>query len=142
MTNSHLALSRAQKDFALDSTLTVHGNCWVKPEGHGSRFYELVLAKSPKTVGEAIEMAAVLEPPFTPRECQRHMKWAYTSAGRRLEVDGQRHSNGGAEPAEPVVAEPKAKKAKAAKAVAKAEEPVTAATKAATKKVEVKKSKR
>jgi hypothetical protein len=129
MSNSHLALSRSQPDFPLTATLTVTGNCWVKPEGHGSRFFQLVLSKSPKTVGEAIEMATALEQPFTPRECQRHLKWAYTSASGCLEVDGQRFSNGSDEP--------QPKKAKAAKAV----EPAAAA-KAASKKIPVKKSKK
>jgi hypothetical protein len=105
------------------------------------RFYEMVLSKEPKTVGQAIEMGTALEQPFTTRECQRHMKWAWTSASGCLEVNGVRFENGSAEkPAEPVK-EPKAEKPKKPKVAAKAEEPVAVA-KAAKAKVAVKKSKK
>ncbi len=123
---THSAAARQQKDFALDSTLTVKGTCWQKPGTAGEQFYALVLSKEPKTVGECIEWAAALEQPLKAQQVQGHLKWAYTSASGCLEVDGQRwgdeedwtgviEEDGTVkeirDPAQPV-AEPKAKKAK------------------------------
>jgi hypothetical protein len=125
---THAAAARGQKDFALDSTLTVHGSCWQKAGTAGEQFYALVLSKAPKTVGECIELAAALEQPLKAQAVQAHLKWAYTSASGCLEIDGQRYGNGSAEkPAEAVV-EPKAKKpAKAKKAKAEPTEQSAAA---------------
>jgi hypothetical protein len=110
MTKTHLTAAREQKDFSLAATLNVLGSCWKKDGGQGTRFFELVLSKSPRTVGECIDWGAALPEPIKAREVQAHLKWAYTSATFCLEINGQRY--GADKPAEPVPPTAKAKKAK------------------------------
>jgi hypothetical protein len=83
-TISHSAAFKAQSDFAPESKIKVGSDIWT-PETAGARLYELVLIKNPGTVGKAIEKAAALDPPFTSKQTQGHLRWLYTAG--QLTVD-------------------------------------------------------
>jgi hypothetical protein len=130
----HIQVFRAQPAFAGEAKLNViGGNLW-RPGTPGHRFYEEVLTKGPATVQAAIELAASLAEPINEKQVQAHLRWMFTSAGGFLEVDGQRF----AAPAAP------AKKAdkKPATPVKKPKAKAKAKAMQATKKSEVKKSKK
>jgi hypothetical protein len=74
MTKTHMSAARSLQDFAPEATLNVLGSCWTKPDGAGAKFYENVLSKLPKTVGECVEWAVALEQPLKAREVQAHLK--------------------------------------------------------------------
>jgi hypothetical protein len=130
----HIRAWRMQPAFALEAKLNVIGaNLW-RPGTRAHEFYEKVLAKAPGTVGECIEMAKSLSEPFTEKQIQGHLRWAFTASGAFLEIDGQRYS---APPSSVKAVKASAKKTKLAKPV----EAPKVAVKAAVKKVAVKKSK-
>ena len=115
---SHANAFKAQADFSVEAKIKVGQDIWT--EGTlGARLYELVLSKNPATVQKAIDKAAALDPPFTAKQVQGHLRWIYTAG--ELEVDGKRY----------IVQAKPAKEPKAAK-VAKVEKP-KAKAKAETK---------
>jgi hypothetical protein len=82
---SHTSAFKLQKDFAPEAKLKVGNDIWT-PETAGARLYAEVLSKNPGTVGKAIEKAATLDPAFTAKQVQGHLRWIYTAG--QLEVDG------------------------------------------------------
>jgi hypothetical protein len=84
-TISHSAAFKAQSDFAPESKIKVGNDIWT-PETAGARLYAEVLSKKPTTVQKAIDLAAALDPPFTSKQTQGHLRWLYTAG--QLEVDG------------------------------------------------------
>ena len=86
----HVRAWRAQPAFALDAKLNViGGNLW-RPDTPSHRFYEQVLTQGPMTVQECIDKAGALAEPFTKKQVQAMLRWAYTANGAFLEVDGER----------------------------------------------------
>jgi hypothetical protein len=85
-TISHTAAFKAQSDFAPESKIKVGNDIWT-PETAGARFYAEVLSKNPGTVQKVIDKAAALDPPFTVKQVQGHLRWLYTAG--QLEVDGK-----------------------------------------------------
>jgi hypothetical protein len=84
-TISHSAAFKAQSDFAPESKIKVGNDIWT-PETAGARLYAEVLSKNPGTVQKVIDKAAALDPPFTSKQTQGHLRWLYTAG--QLEVDG------------------------------------------------------
>jgi hypothetical protein len=110
-TISHSAAFKPQSDFAPESKIKVSESVW-SPGTAGARLYDLVLSKKPTTVQKAIDLAAALDPPFTSKQTQGHLRWLYTAG--ELEVDGKSYTVPAKTP-KPVKApkgkpEPKAKK--------------------------------
>jgi hypothetical protein len=85
-TISHTAAFKAQSDFAPESKIKVGNDIWT-PETAGARLYAEVLSKNPGTVQKVIDKAAALDPPFTSKQTQGHLRWLYTAG--QLEVDGK-----------------------------------------------------
>jgi hypothetical protein len=83
---SHTAAFKAQSDFAPESKIKVGNDIWT-PETAGARLYAEVLSKNPGTVQKVIDKAAALDPPFTVKQVQGHLRWLYTAG--QLEVDGK-----------------------------------------------------
>ena len=111
---SHTAAFKAQSDFAPEAKLKIGNDIW-SAETAGSRFYAQVLSKNTGTVQKVIDSAAKLEPPFTSKQVQGHLRWLYTAG--RLEVDGKSYVVQAKAPkAKP---EPKAKEVKVGKYAAR-----------------------
>ena len=106
---SHTAAFKAQKDFAPEAKLKVGSDIWTADTA-GSRFYAQVLSKKPATVQKAIDLAAALDPAFTVKQVQGHLRWIYTAG--ELAVDDKTYTV--------PVKEPKAKPAKEVKGKFKA----------------------
>jgi hypothetical protein len=106
---SHSAAFRAQPDLAVEAKIKVGKSVWSAGVA-GDRLYTLVLSKNPGSVQKAIDKAASLDPPFTPKATMGHLKWLFTAG--QLEVDGTSYQV----PAKPAK-EPKAPKVKVAKKV-------------------------
>jgi hypothetical protein len=106
---SHFQAFKKQADFQVEAKIKVGENIW-NAETAGARLYELVLSKKPSTVQKSIDLAAALDPPFTVKQVQGHLRWLFT--GGELEVDGVSYT--------PKTKEPKAAKATKAKPEPKA----------------------
>lgn len=101
----HIQAWRACDKFAHDASIEMvagSGNLW-KENTPGDRFYKLVLAKNPKTVGEAVSLAGKLNPAMRESEVQGHLRWIYTASGAYIRIGGK------AFPADPHAKAPKAK---------------------------------
>jgi hypothetical protein len=83
---SHTKAFAAQADFPVEAKIKVGQDIWT-PGTAGARLYSEVLCKNPVTVQKAIDLAAKLEPPFTAKQVQGHLRWLYTAG--QLEVDGK-----------------------------------------------------
>jgi hypothetical protein len=111
---SHTAAFKAQSDFAPESKIKVGNDIWA-PETAGARLFAEVLSKNPGTVQKVIDKAAELDPPFTSKQVQGHLRWLYTAG--ELEVDGVSYVVQAKAPkAKP---EPKAKEVKVGKYAAR-----------------------
>jgi hypothetical protein len=108
---SHADAFRAQSEFPVEAKIKVGADIW-NAETAGSRLYAEVLSKKPSTIGKALDLAAKIEPPFTPKATMGHLRWIYTAG--ELEVDGKSYV---------VQAKPKAKAEPKAAKVAKVEKP-------------------
>jgi hypothetical protein len=117
-TISHTQAFRQQADFAPESKLKVGNDIWT-PETAGARLYAEVLSKKPSTVQKAIDLAAALDPPFTVKQVQGHLRWLYTAG--QLTVDDKTYIVPAKAPkAKP---EPKAKEVKVGKYAARLKAP-------------------
>jgi hypothetical protein len=83
---SHSKAFAAQADFAPEAKIKVGTNIW-SPGVAGDRLFSLVLSKHPATVQQVLDLAAKLEPPFTPKATMGHLRWIFTAG--ELEVDGK-----------------------------------------------------
>jgi hypothetical protein len=130
---SHTSAFKAQSDFAPESKIKVGSDIWT-PETAGARLYAEVLSKKPSTVQKAIDLAAALDPAFTVKQVQGHLRWLYTAG--QLTVDDKTYIVPAKEPkvAKAPTAKEPAKETKGkfkpkvkAKAEAKTQEAKTAA---------------
>jgi hypothetical protein len=104
----HYLAYKNQPAFAPTATLSIvagTNNPW-RPNTPGFDFYSTVLAKSPKTVAEAIAMGA--KAGLKAGQVQAHLRWLFTWGGAYLSVDGKLYSASQA----PVSTVAKGKKAK------------------------------
>jgi hypothetical protein len=106
---AHIQAWRACDKFAHDAKLELTSgaaNPWKK-DVPGDIFYRGVLAKAPKTVGEAVALAGKLTPAIRESEVQGHLRWLYTMSGSYVRIGGKSYQE------DPHVRAPKAPKAKA-----------------------------
>src|SRR5262249_2662435 len=81
---------RAQKDFALTDKVSMaqQVNPWRKGS-LGEAFCNQVLLRNPGTVQGCIELAGKMPPPVTPKQTQKHLRWAFTWPVAGLLINGK-----------------------------------------------------
>lgn len=87
----HYTAYRAQPAFAPTASLElISGNNPWRPYTPGHNFYVQVLAKTPATIGAALELAKGAG--IKANDAQKHLRWLYTWGGSYIRVDGQVYS--------------------------------------------------